>query len=298
MSGTTGSRSKPQPEVPRLIHPERWRETCDPFALPYTDFRLLEVLGYPHAGNDVFQVRGLFRGQETFAYIKAARQQTATVGREAELLPQLAGLPVPQVLDFDRAQGRFLVTRELPGRRLSVIVGENEGLASLDYMEEYGEALGRLHGQKPVAGPQTDRNFYHPPTAEQLEKLGLRHLQPFFAYPPAAGKTVFCHGDFHYANVLWQEHRLSGILDLELAGYGDRDFDIAWALFVRPGQRFLKTEDERRCFLRGYRKHGDCDDAAIRYYTAQCYVHFLSFCDEADWRAHVRAWLEENCRAE
>ncbi len=285
-------------QTPRMIHPARWRETCDPFALELSDFQLLEVLGYPHAGNDVFQVRGLFRGQETFAYLKVARQQTAAIGREAALLSQLKGPLFPQVLDHDRARGRFLVTRELPGRRLSVIVGENEGLSSLEYMEEYGEALGRLHGLKPAAGPQADRPFRHPPTAEQLEKLDLRQLQSFFAAPPPEGEAVFCHGDFHYANVLWQGHRLSGILDLELAGYGDRDFDIAWALFVRPGQKFLKTEAERQRFLQGYRKHGDCDDAAVRYYTAQCYVHFLSFCDEDDWCAYARAWLDGNCKAE
>ncbi|MGN1020319.1 MAG: hypothetical protein ACI4O7_08075 [Aristaeellaceae bacterium] len=37
-------------------HPEKWRETADPFQLPYRRFRVTEVLGYPHAGNDVFHV--------------------------------------------------------------------------------------------------------------------------------------------------------------------------------------------------------------------------------------------------
>ena len=45
-----------------------------------------------------------------------------------------------------------------------------------------------------------------------------------------------------YANILWAGHHISGILDFELAGYGNKEFDIAWAVFRRPGQKFLRTE--------------------------------------------------------
>ena len=79
-------------------------------------------------------------------------------------------------------------------------------------------------------------------------------------------ETVFCYGDFHYANVLWKDHHISAILDFELAGYGSRDFDIAWALFLRPGQKFLKTDEELERFLRGYQKYGDCNVEAVKYY--------------------------------
>lgn len=34
-----------------MTHPAKWRETADPFQLPYRRFRLTEVLGYPHAGK-------------------------------------------------------------------------------------------------------------------------------------------------------------------------------------------------------------------------------------------------------
>lgn len=67
----------------------KWRETCDPFALNFTRFRLTEVLGYPHAGNDVFHVRGLLDGREATAYLKVARQPGADIEREIALLAQL-----------------------------------------------------------------------------------------------------------------------------------------------------------------------------------------------------------------
>lgn len=58
-----------------MKHPDKWRDTVDPFTLPYKKFEPLEILGYPHAGNDVFHVKGRCNGREICAYIKAARQK-------------------------------------------------------------------------------------------------------------------------------------------------------------------------------------------------------------------------------
>ena len=46
-----------------MKHPGPWRDTIDPFTLPYRSFKPLEILGYPHAGNDVFYVKGLYHGR-------------------------------------------------------------------------------------------------------------------------------------------------------------------------------------------------------------------------------------------
>lgn len=107
----------------------------------------------------------------------------------------------------------------------------------------------------------------------------------------------FCHGDFHYANILWAEHQISGILDFELAGYGNKEFDIAWSVFRRPGQKFLRTEAELQTFLNGYRQFGTCDAEAVKTYMAQCYVYFLQFCgDDAEYCAYIHAWLQTFAR--
>lgn len=44
----------------------------DPFLLPYKPFHPIEILGCPHAGNDVFHARGICEGKEVRAYIKVA----------------------------------------------------------------------------------------------------------------------------------------------------------------------------------------------------------------------------------
>ena len=90
-----------------MVHPKQWRETCDPFALDYSNFQLNEILGYPHAGNDVFHVRGIANGYETTAYIKVARQNGAAIDNEVNILAQLDAPIFPKVLDYDRKHGLF-----------------------------------------------------------------------------------------------------------------------------------------------------------------------------------------------
>ena len=277
-----------------MKHPEKWRETCDPFALPYRHFQPQKVLGYPHAGNDVFHMRGVWRERELTAYVKVTRKSPAGIKNEGTILPQVLSPLTPRVLDWGVGDPAFLVTEELPGQRLSVLTGENRSMESLAYLEIYGRTLSEIHGWHPEAGSVPDRKFLQPPSEETLKRLGLSDLNDFFRVKPENEHIVFCHGDFHYANVLWQDYQISGILDFELSGYGNRDFDIAWALFVRPGQKFLKTQGEQVEFLRGYAQQGKYDPYAVRYYMAQCYVHFLDICgaDEV-YSGYVRRWLRE-----
>ncbi len=278
-------------------HPQKWRETCDPYSLNYHIFKLEEVLGYPHAGNDVFYVKGLYNQKEVTAYIKVARQKGAAIENDVRIAGQLDWESVPKVIDWDFGETPFSVTLERPGKRLSVIVGDNADKASLAYMKKYGEALGQIHSITDIsASPVADRRFFHAPSGEELESLGLKSLASFFKNRPENPVTVFCHGDFHYANVLWNEGQISGILDFELAGFGNRDFDIAWATALRPEQKFLKTDEELQQFLDGYSKYGNYDYSAIKYYTAQIYVHFLQFSkDNSEYCSYVYKWLKNIC---
>lgn len=280
----------------RSVHPQKWRETCDPYGLPFHHFQLKKIIGYPHAGNDVFHVQGIINGSEVTAYIKVARQKGAAIENEAAILSQLDDPVFPTVIDADFEEPAFAVTTEMPGLRLSVLVGENKNMQSLSYMEEYGEALGKLHRMKLSAPRQADRRFYHRPAQDMLEGLDLVYLTDYFKRPPVSGGEVFCHGDFHYANILWEDCHIRAILDFELSGYGNREFDIAWALLLRPGQVFLKTSEERELFLKGYSKYGTYDADAVRYYMAQSYVYFLSFsAGDTEYCRYVRAWLADNC---
>ena len=82
-----------------MKHPDKWRETIDPFSLPYKSFHPIEILGYPHAGNDVFHARGIYEDKEVRAYIKVARQKGAAIENEVAILSQLHSPIYPTVLD-------------------------------------------------------------------------------------------------------------------------------------------------------------------------------------------------------
>ena len=277
-----------------MKHPDKWRDTIDPFTLPYHAFKPLESLGYPHAGNDVFYARGIYKGNQVNAYIKVARQNGADVSNEVTILPKIRSTITPTVIDYGLEGIPFLVTEELPGERLSTIVGENHALESLSYLAEYGAALAKIHEMDIQANPVKDRKFFHAPPDELSDTLNLNYLKGIFPSSVKKESGCFCHGDFHYANILWKGHHISGILDFELSGYGNKEFDIAWAIFRRPGQKFLRTEAELQEFLKGYRQLGSCNTETIKAYMAQCYVYFLQFStSDAEYCAYVREWLKE-----
>ena len=266
-----------------MKHPEKWRDTSDPFALPFQNFTLKEVLGYPHAGNDVFQVTGIYQQTEVEAFIKVARQRGADIKREIDTISALDWSVLPEIIDHDDTKTQFVVTLSKEGERLSTILGNNEDLASLDYLYEYGQTLAMVHKTQGQFPDVKDRAYFHIPPVEHFEKHNLQFVYEYLvAHQPAEINRCFCHGDFHYANILWKDKHISAILDFELAGIGNKEFDIAWALILRPGQRFLKTEAEITRFLDGYRSAGTFHKEYLKYYMVLIYSRFYDFPDSGD----------------
>ena len=84
-----------------MKHPEKWRDSIDPFSLPFKNFHLLEVIGYPHAGNDVFQVKGIYKEEKVEAYIKVARQFGADIENEINTIASIKCELAPNIIDYD-----------------------------------------------------------------------------------------------------------------------------------------------------------------------------------------------------
>lgn len=280
-----------------MKHPQRWRDCMDPHELPLRRFAVREVLGYPHAGNDVFQVTGIYGGQEVEAYIKVARQQGADLRNEIQTIQALNNSLCPQILDYDERDWSFVVTLAKPGERLSAIVGENSRMESMDYLYEYGRTLANLHQAKGSFAPVKDRRFFHLPDEELLRKNRLEFVWQYLcSHQPKTVNRCFCHGDFHYANLLWQNGHVSAILDFELSGIGNREFDAAWAVILRPGQKFLKTPQEVELFVQGYQSLEKLDYEAFCYYMVLIYSHFYQIGeDEPEYQQTVREILRRLC---
>lgn len=141
------------------MYPKKWRETIDLFELRFDSFELKEIIGYPHAGNDVFVVKGMFEAREIIAYLKVERQVGADILREIQTIEQLNGFPLPKILDYSLKAPRYLLIEEIKGERLSTIVGDNENLQSLNYLKTYGETLGELHLVSGEFEPVKPRKF-------------------------------------------------------------------------------------------------------------------------------------------
>jgi len=263
-----------------MKHSQKWRETIDPFSLTFSAFQLQEILGYPHAGNDVFYVAGIYDGDLCHAFLKVERQTGADVENEIHILKTLPFDLKPSILEYSLAAPRYILTREAQGERLSVMLGDNEQHQSLQYLEHYGFTLARLHRIDYDCQPVKHRRFFDIPDTDFLEKNGLQAVEAFLCKnKPISASNCFVHGDFHYANILWEGKHIAAILDYELSGYGIREFDMAWAVFLRPGQKFLDTPEEVNCFLRGYTKLLNYSPDAFWYYYVMIAVRFYPMGD-------------------
>lgn len=276
-----------------MHQPHPWRDTVNPFKLPLQDFALERVLGYPHAGNDVFYTEGMFRGERLRAYVKVERQNGADLENEAQTLALLPFSFAPRVLEYAKDPPRCLVTAELPGKRLSQIVGDNEHLQSLAYMAEYGRALAKFHALDLARPNVKPRRFFELPDHAFFKKHGLEKSQAYLLeHPPEGASSCFVHGDCHYANVLWEGETVSAVLDYELSGTGMREFDLAWALVLRPGQKFLKTAKERERFLSGYAETQRFSMPALVYFFLLVSSHFYPLGDEG-YQKEIKRILDE-----
>ncbi len=255
--------------------PNKWRETKDPFKLEFKNFELLEVLGYPHAGNDVFYAKGLYKGQEVFVFIKVNRQNGADVKNEVETLQKIRLDNTPSIIDYDDEM-TYRVSIALPGERLSVILKQISNYELLEYLKIYGETLAKIHMIKGEFNQVKDRKFFHIPPKEYFEQqeISLEIYDYLVSFEPKEINYCFVHGDFHYANILWEDKKISGLLDFELSGYGNKEFDIAWAITVRPSQEFLKEQQEIDSFISGYKTIGQCNLEYIKYYMVLIYSWF------------------------
>ncbi len=278
----------------RNQEPEKWREGIDPFSLPLQHVQIQEILGYPHAANQVFYIRGLQNGNEGYYYLKFAHHADANLKNEVEIIRLLNEPLAPRVVEYDPQNYRYELTEQIEGKRLSVILAKAGTENGTGYMYECGQTLAKLHQAKGSFPRAPHRRFHDIPDRAYFTENGMENVYDWLMeHKPAKCNECFIHGDFHYANILWNNGHISGILDFELAGMGNREYDIAWSLILRPGQRFMKTEAELQAFLDGYTSSGQCASGLVRYYMVLIYTRFLKAGDE-QYEQYVREWIWKN----
>jgi hypothetical protein len=174
-----------------------------------------------HAASEVGEV-----------YLKVVRPATfdAMVSTHRALLG--AGLPVPEVIAGDPARG-ILVLRALPGTVLRERIrtgatpwpGGHDVLDLLDRLSSVGPPPGigpAGHTRRATVAHLTMVERALP--GESARVVALReHLEHL---PPPAGPVTLVHGDLHEAQLMTAGSRITGLLDIDGVGTGQRVDDL------------------------------------------------------------------------
>ncbi|MEJ6952178.1 phosphotransferase family protein [Natronospora cellulosivora (SeqCode)] len=266
------------------MNASKWREpVVDPYSISFkNNLKLESIEGYPHAGNDVFKCRGTYKDKEVYFYLKIARHLDANLENELKALEIFSNLsiPVPEVIAYDLdIKYPYIATKLIDGERLSKILSKYKGdeikKNSLIYMEQFGAVLAKIHSARLTWKEVKTRRFHkNIDTSMLTDKVSLDVSKWLEENKPSKKDKVFVHGDYHYANLLWSDNKIAAVLDWELCGIGWKEFDIAWAIILRPSQKFLKTELEEQRFLDGYSKHCSFDNVSFDWCKVLIYLHF------------------------
>jgi len=205
------------------------------------------------------------------------------IAREYRLLADVgaAGLPVPSVLHLEEdasvVGGRFILMSYVGGEIYQLrdprLTEDADLLESIQ--EQFVDTLARIH-----EAPQTVFPTYADGREAARAQIAvcrrrmletdllpapiLRHaLDLLDRLAPPAQRIGLLHGDYRLPNLKWQEGKLTGILDWELATVGDPLADIAFTQTIGQGLCAVKEAlADRYCERTGI----EIDERRLAYY--------------------------------
>ncbi|MBQ8579722.1 MAG: aminoglycoside 3'-phosphotransferase [Oscillospiraceae bacterium] len=202
-------------------------------------------------------------------YLKSA--PAGTLQREAEMTRYFCGkgLAAP-VLAYERLDADWLLTRRVPG----------EDCTFRQYMEDpvrlcdtTAQLLRLLHSQDASDCPidrtadylaAAQRNFETKAYDASLfpDNWGYASAEEAFRVVEENGKYLrsdtLLHGDYCLPNIMLDNWKFSGFIDLDAGGRGDRHIDLFWGMWSL--QFNLKTDRYRERFLDVYGREDVCED--------------------------------------
>ena len=141
-----------------------------------------------------------------------------------------AGIPVPRLVAFDphadRTDTPALLMTQLPGA-VDLLPSDFD-----DWLTQQARILQPLHavplGEFPWRyAPYNNPASLEPPAWSDAPQLWEKAIE-IVNSPPPITPEVFIHRDFHPVNVLWQDGKLSGLVDWPNACRGPAGIDISW----------------------------------------------------------------------
>lgn len=244
-----------------------------------------DIAGGPLAGRRTLVLRG-----------QSDDRETTLAGAEEFAIRQVAfgaGLTTPEPLWLeptgDVLGKPFMILRHAAGTADPAVLQEELSVEEGDRLAyRLGQELARLHAvrlEQAPAGvaflPRPDADWMRQRAAAWRAALdGIAPPQPCFEWAinwladhaPTIERFVLCHRDLRLGNFAAEGERLTGIFDLELAGWSDPMEDLGW-LTARGARRGLPDREaggvgSREALYDGYREiAGDAiDDRRVRYW--------------------------------
>lgn len=277
---------------------KKYRElTIDLFSIQYRNIKLKKIISYPPAGNDVVEAIVDIKNKEENVYIKFERSKMANFETEYKHLKLLRDINIfPKVIEFGSVNDKkYIILEKIEGNRLSDIFKQDKKDKEA-YLKEYGKTLSQIHN---IKNRGFDKAFQRPinevpknyKNSDEFSEKIIKYLEE---NKIEKDNKTFIHGDFHYANVLFKNKKVNGIIDLEYSGFGFKEQDIAWALILRPGQKFMDNIDDINLFLDGYRSKNNFEYDKFKWCYINGSIHFyLMNYENEEYKQKIRNLIEK-----
>ena len=262
---------------------KKWRDlTINLSDIPFKKIKLLKELNYPPAGNDVVECLVDINGNKEYVFIKYERSKVSDFYTEYKNLNIINKYlkETPKVIEYGIYNDKkYIVLEKKNGKRLSDIFKLK--VDKEKYLYTYGNMLSKIHNikgefnkalQRPINDYPNGYKKYDSYSNKIIEWLKANQIQKDY--------NTFIHGDFHYGNVLFRYGKISGILDLEYSGMGFKEQDIAWALVLRPGQKFMDNLNDIKSFLKGYNNSFDYNKFKWCYVNSSIHFYLMNINNE------------------
>lgn len=257
---------------------EKYRElTIDLFSIQYKNIKLKRIISYPPAGNDVVEAIADIKNKEENVYIKFEKSKMANFKTEYKHLNLLNDVNLfPKVIEFGFVNNKkYIILGKIEGDRLSDIFKQDKN-DKKNYLKEYGKTLAQIHN---IENREFDKAFQRPinetpKNYKNYDEFSNKMIKYLEENDIEKNNKTFIHGDFHYANVLFKDKKVNGVIDLEYSGLGFKEQDIAWALILRPGQEFMDNIDDINLFLEGYKSKNNFEYNKFKWCYINGSIHF------------------------
>ena len=206
--------------------------------------------------------RVYFLDKDSGFYLKTA--SAGALRREAELTAYFYGKGMgAEVLAYESGERDWLLTRRMAGADCIHPMYLDDPRRLCDTI---AQLLRRLHETDPTGCPVTDHTAQYLLAAETNYRRKNYDSSLFpdnwgYASPEAAWAMVeqngkylksdtLLHGDYCLPNILLDDWRFSGFIDVDHSGVGDRHVDLFWGIWSLAFN--LKTDAYRERFLDAY----------------------------------------------